>query len=90
MTTTALVALARDGLLLALVLAAPIVLAGLVAGALTAVIGAVTQARDPSIGLAPRLVAVAIAVVVSAPLVAHQLVAFAAHVMALVPAAGGG
>lgn len=90
MTTSALIAVARDGLLLALVLAAPIVLAAVLAAALTAVIGAVTQARDPSIGLAPRLAAVAIAVALTAPVIGHQMVAFTARVMALLPAAGAG
>ncbi len=90
MTTAALVGLARDGFLLVLVLAAPIVVAAVLAGALTAVVGAVTQARDPALGLAPRLAAVAIAVALTAPLIGHQLVAFTARVMALVPTAGAG
>ncbi len=90
MTTAALVGLARDGLLLALALAAPFVLASLVAAAITAFIGAVTQARDPSLGLAPRLAAVGLAIVLTAPLIAHQLVVFTTRVLALVPSAGAG
>jgi flagellar biosynthesis protein FliQ len=88
--TSGLLALARDGLLLALALAAPLLIAALVASALTAIVGAVTQVRDPSLGMAPRVVAVAVAIVVAAPFIAHQSAAFAARAMALVADVGRG
>jgi flagellar biosynthesis protein FliQ len=86
--TAALLGLAREGLLLALWLAAPFLVAALVAAALSAVIGAVTQVRDPSLGMAPRVVAVAVAIVVAAPFIAHQSAAFAARALALVDDVG--
>lgn len=88
--TTSLLALAREGLLLALWLAAPMLLAALLAGAFTAVIGAVTQVRDPSLTMAPRVAAVAVAVVVAAPFIAHQAAAFATRALTLVGAVGRG
>ncbi len=88
--TTGLLGLAREGLLLALALAAPLLIAALVAGAFTAIIGAVTQVRDPALGLAPRVAAVAVAVVAAAPFIANQMVAFAARALALVAEVGRG
>lgn len=88
--TSGLLALAQEGLLLALALAAPLVIAALVATALTGIIGAVTQVRDPSLGMAPRVAAVAVAIVVAAPFIAHQVLAFTARALALVADVGRG
>ena len=82
--TGALLGLAREAGLLALTLAAPLVLAALLAGALTAVIGMVTQVRDPAVGMAPRLAAVVLALVLTAPLIARQATAFATRALTLV------
>lgn len=88
--TSGLLALAREGLLLSLALAAPLVIAALIASALTGIVGAVTQVRDPSLGMAPRVAAVALALIASAPFIAHQVVAFAARALALVAEVGRG
>ena len=88
--TSGLLALAREGLLLALALAAPLVIAALVASALTAIVGAVTQVRDPSLGMAPRVAAVAIAIIAAAPFIAYQVAAFATRALALVAEVGRG
>ncbi len=86
--TSALVALARDGLLLALALLAPILVATVLAGVFTAVLGAVTQVRDPSVGFAPRLVAVALAVALTAPVIAGRIEAFATRALAAIAVVG--
>lgn len=88
--TSGLLELAKEGLLLALALAAPLVIAALIASALTAIVGAVTQVRDPSLGMAPRVAAVALAIVAAAPFIAHQTVAFAARALALIAEVGRG
>ena len=88
--TESLLALAREGLLLALLLAAPLLVAALIAGILTGLIGAFTQIQDPAVGLVPRAAAVAIAVVLFAPSIARQLDAFASRLWPMVVAIGGG
>lgn len=88
--TAGLLALASEGLLLALWLAVPLLAAALLAGALTAVIGAVTQVRDPSLGMAPRVVAVVVAVVIAAPFIASQAAAFATRALLLIDDVGRG
>ena len=83
-----LAALAREGMLLALLLAAPLLVAALVAGVLSGLLGAFTQIQDPAVGLVPRAAAVGIAVVVFAPSMGHQLVAFMNRLWPLVAGAG--
>jgi flagellar biosynthesis protein FliQ len=87
--TASLVALLREGVLLALLLAAPLLVAALLAGVLTGLVGAFTQIQDPAFGLAPRVAAVGVALVVFAPSIGHQLDAFASRLWPLVAAVGG-
>jgi len=88
--TASLVALVREGALLVLLLAAPLLVAALVAGILTGLVGAFTQIQDPAIGLLPRVAAVGLALVVFGPSIAHQLDAFASRLWPLVAAVGAG
>ena len=89
-TTEALVGILREGMLLALVLAAPALVGALIAGVVMGLIGAVTQLQDASVQLVPRIAGVAVALAVASPLIARQASAFAVHVMALLPAIGAG
>jgi flagellar biosynthesis protein FliQ len=88
--TQSLLALLREGVLLALLLAAPLLVAALVAGVLTGLIGAFTQIQDPAVGLVPRVAAVGVAIVVFAPSIARQLEAFASRLWPLIVAAAAG
>jgi len=85
-----LVALVREGLLLALLLAAPLLVAALLAGIVTGLIGAFTQIQDPAVGLVPRVAAVGVALALFAPSIAGQLEAFANRLWPLVAAVGAG
>jgi type III secretory pathway component EscS len=86
--TANLVAFVREGVLLALLLAAPVLVAAVVAGILTGLVGAITQVQDPAVGLLPRVAAVGVAIALFAPSIAHQLVAFADRIWPLIAAAG--
>jgi flagellar biosynthesis protein FliQ len=88
--TASLIALVREGVLLALLLAAPVLVAALVAGVITGLLGAFTQIQDPAVGLVPRVAAVGIAIVVFAPSIAKQLGVFADRIWPLIAAIGGG
>ncbi len=88
--TASLVGLVRDGLLLALVVAAPLLVAALIAGIVTGVVGAFTQIQDPAVGLALRVAAIGLALVVFAPSIGHQLEAFANRLWPLVATIGHG
>jgi flagellar biosynthesis protein FliQ len=86
--TEALLAVAREGLWLAILIAAPVLVASLLAGVVTGLVAAVTQVQDASISLVPRVAAAAAAIVLFGPSVAKQLAAFAARVLALLPTLG--
>jgi flagellar biosynthesis protein FliQ len=88
--TEALVGMLRQGLLLALVLAAPALAGALVAGVVSGLVGAVTQMQDPSLQLVPRVAGVAIGLAIASPLIARQVTAFAREILALVPSLGAG
>ncbi len=88
--TAALVAVMREGLLLALLVAAPLLVAALVAGVLTGLVGAFTQIHDPAVGLVPRVAAVGGALVVFLPSIARQLEVFAGRLWPLIAAVGSG
>ncbi len=88
--TASVVALVREGMLLVLLLAAPMLVAALVAGIVSGLLGAFTQIQDPAVALVPRVAAVGAAIVVFAPSIAHQVVAFADKLWPLIAAAGSG
>jgi len=86
--TTSLAALLREGVLLALYLAAPFLVAALVAGIVTGLVGVVTQVQDPSIGLVPRVAAIGLALALFAPAIGTQLTAFVARLWPMIIAVG--
>ena len=88
--TASVVAVVREGMLLVLLLAAPILVAALVAGIVSGLLGAFTQIQDPAVSLVPRVAAVGAAIVVFAPSIAHQVVTFADKLWPLITAAGSG
>lgn len=88
--TASLVALVREGVLLALLLAAPLLVAALIAGVITGLVGAFTQLQDPAIGLVPRVAAIGIAIAMFAGPIAHQLEAFVARLWPLITLVGSG
>ncbi len=83
-----LLALGREAVLLALLLAAPALLGALVAGVITGLLGAVTQVNDPAVGMVVRVAGVAAALAIAAPMIARQLGAFGQHVLAAIPSLG--
>ena len=87
--TASVVALVREGILLALLLAAPLLVAAVIAGVISGLVSAFTQVQDPAVALAPRVAAVAAAIVLFGPAIAHQLEAFANRLWPLIAAAGG-
>ena len=87
--TGTLVAIVREGMLLVLLLAAPILVATLVAGVLSGLLAAFTQIQDPRGRARCRaLRRSGVAIVLFAPTIAHQLEAFATRLWPLIAAAG--
>jgi flagellar biosynthetic protein FliQ len=68
---------AREGLLLALLLSAPPLLASLVIGFVTGVLQAATQIPDQTLAFVPKLAIVMLVLAATGPVLGGQLVRFA-------------
>jgi flagellar biosynthesis protein FliQ len=75
----------REGLLLVLLVSAPVLLASLVVGLVVGSLQAATQIQDPSIAFVPKLVAVCAVLLVSGPLLGAHVVRFAQALLVLIP-----
>ena len=85
MITEYLVRVAREGMYLAIVLSAPVVLAALTVGLIVSVVQATTQIQEQTLSFAPKLVAVLVALAVSSPWIGTQLVRFFAALFEAIP-----
>ena len=74
---SALLALGREAILLALALSGPPLLAALAVGLATGVLQAATQVQEPSVGVLPRVAAVLGALLLAGPWIGARLVRFA-------------
>jgi len=67
----------QEALLLVLVLSAPAVLAALVVGLLVSVLQAATQLQEQTLAMAPKIVAVYVALALGGLWMVHELMRFA-------------
>ncbi|MCP4675640.1 MAG: flagellar biosynthetic protein FliQ [Deltaproteobacteria bacterium] len=79
---------AREALVLVLLLSIPILGAALVAGLATAALQTLTRVSEPALTHVPRIVAVAAAVLIAAPWISARVAGFADRVWSLVHAVG--
>jgi type III secretory pathway component EscS len=79
----ALLHVAREALVVALLVSAPPLAAALVVGTVTGVLQAATQVQEPSIGVVPRLVGVLVALAVAAAWIGGRVARFAAECLEL-------
>ncbi len=80
----ALLHVAREALVVALLVSAPPLAAALAVGVVTGVLQAATQVQEPTIGVVPRLVAVVVALAAAAPWIGARVARFAADCLDLV------
>lgn len=79
------VKLAMDALLLALKVGLPLLLAGLLVGLVVSVFQAVTQIQEMTLSFIPKLLAVALVLVVAGPWMLDQLVGYTADLYRSIP-----
>ena len=79
---------AREGLLLALLCSAPPVLAALAVGFLMGVLQAATQIQEQTLNMVPKIIAVALALVVAGPWIGAQLLRFTQALLSTVTLLG--
>jgi flagellar biosynthetic protein FliQ len=76
----------REGLLLAILISAPPLLASLVVGFMVGIVQAATQIHDQSLAFVPKLVVVAVTLLAMGPVLGAQLLRFTQAVLLAFPA----
>jgi flagellar biosynthesis protein FliQ len=76
----------REGLLLAVLISAPPLLASLLVGFMVGVVQSATQIHDHSLAFVPKLVVVAVTLLALGPVLAAQLLRFTQALLLAVPA----
>ena len=79
------VKLSMDALMLALKVGLPLLLAGLVVGLIISVFQAVTQIQEMTLSFIPKLLAVAVVLIVAGPWMLDQLVGYTADLYHSIP-----
>ena len=74
-----LVVIAQEALLLVVMVSLPVVLSAALASLIAAILQALTQVQDSTIAHLPRLLAVAIALIVAGPWMGSRIALFAAR-----------
>ena len=85
MNQDTVVNLATQAMSLALKIAGPLLLAALVVGLLISVFQAVTQIQEQSLSLIPKIVGVAVVIVVLGPWMLGQLVSYTSALYTAIP-----
>lgn len=78
-------AIAKQGLFLVLILAAPPVIAAMIVGLLVSVLQATTQIQEQTLTFVPKMVTVALVLIVLAPLGMAQMITFTRSLLTTFP-----
>lgn len=76
MTVDDIISLGWDALLVTLMTAAPMLLAGLIVGLLVSILQSVTQVQEMTLAFVPKIVAVMVAFVLALPYITSTLLNF--------------
>ncbi|MBD3297072.1 MAG: flagellar biosynthesis protein FliQ [candidate division Zixibacteria bacterium] len=85
MTVEYVLALGRDAVSMTLMLAAPMLALGLLVGVTISILQAVTQIQEMTLTFVPKIVAVAVALLVFLPWIIERLVGFTTRLYASIP-----
>ena len=83
------VSIGREALSVTVMVAAPMLLFGLVIGVVISVFQAVTQINEMTLTFVPKILAVALALLIFLPWMINMLTDFATHMFALIPQLAG-
>lgn len=81
--------IATQAMMLALKIAGPILLLGLIIGLLVSIFQAVTSIQEQSLSFIPKIVGVAVLIVVLGPWMLNQLVTYAQNLYLSIPSVVG-
>ncbi|MFH1688297.1 MAG: flagellar biosynthesis protein FliQ [bacterium] len=85
MTPQMVVSIGREALMLTLMIAGPMLLAGLLVGVTIALFQAVTQIQEMTLTFIPKIVAVALALLIFLPWMINKATDFTRHMFELIP-----
>ena len=85
MTPQMVVSIGREALMVTLLVAAPMLAFGLIIGLIISIFQAVTQINEMTLTFVPKILAVAVALLLFLPWIINQLTDFASHMFALIP-----
>lgn len=85
MTPQMVVAIGREALTVTLMVAAPMLVFGLVVGLIISIFQAVTQINEMTLTFVPKILAVAMALLIFLPYMINTLTDFGRHMFDLIP-----
>ena len=85
MTTQYVLGLGHDAVMLTLLIAAPMLGFGLIVGLLVSIFQAATQIQEMTLTFIPKIVAVALALLLFLPWITNKLVAFTSELFNSIP-----
>jgi len=89
MTPQMVISIGREALQVTLLVAAPMLGFGLLIGLVISIFQAVTQINETTLTFVPKILAVALALLLFMPWIINTLTDFARHMFALIPQLGG-
>jgi flagellar biosynthetic protein FliQ len=89
MTPEAVMTLAHEAMVVGLMLAAPLLLVALVVGLVVSLFQAATQINESTLSFIPKLIAVAVTLVIAGPWMLSTLLDYMRHVFTITPAITG-
>jgi flagellar biosynthesis protein FliQ len=85
MEPQAAVDLAREALVIATLIAAPVLVAGTVVGLVIGLLQALTQIQEQTVAFVPKLLAMVVALGFSLPWILTRLIEYAQHLISNIP-----
>jgi flagellar biosynthetic protein FliQ len=89
MTPESVMSMAHQAMYVALLLAAPLLLVALVVGLVVSLFQAATQINEATLSFIPKLIAVAVTLVIAGPWMLSTLLDYMRHVVTITPAITG-
>ena len=89
MTTEFVISIGREAILVTLLVAAPMLLFGLVVGLVVSILQAVTQVHEMTLIFIPKIIAVALALLIFLPWIINKVVDFTAKLINSIPSIAG-
>ncbi|MCH7946399.1 MAG: flagellar biosynthesis protein FliQ [candidate division Zixibacteria bacterium] len=89
MTPQMVVSIAREALMLTLMIAGPMLAIGLIIGLVVSIFQAVTQIQEMTLTFVPKIIGIALALLIFLPWMINKLTDFTRHMIEMIPGLAG-